>query len=76
MAIAMNKPNVPLEEYKNIIASADGSELHIEAKGFLHGGINELNELYAIALYRQLVLRNSWLSALLGEELDKWKQQK
>lgn len=75
MAIAMNKPNVPLEEYKNIIASADSPELHIEAKGFLNGGINEFNELYAIALYRQLVMCNSWLSALLGEELDKWKEQ-
>lgn len=68
-------PVVSLDRYKDIIASADSQELHIEAKSYLHGGIDENNEKYAMALYERLVMSNSWLSALLGEELKKWKEQ-
>ena len=68
-------PVVSLERYKDIIASADRQELHIEVKSYLHGGIDENNEMYATALCERLVLSNSWLSVLLWEELKKWKEQ-
>lgn len=68
-------PVVSLDRYKDIIASADSHELHIEAKSYLSGGIDKENEMYAMALYERLVMSNSWLSALLGEELKKWKEQ-
>lgn len=68
-------PVVSLDRYKDIISASDNQELHMEAKSYLNGGINEENEMYAMALYEKLVLSNSWLSALLGEELEKWKEQ-
>lgn len=70
------KPSVSLEKYKEIIYGCDHQELHIEAKGFLDGGINEHNEAYAIALYGRLCMLGSWISALLGEEIEKWKESK
>lgn len=68
-------PVVSLDRYKDIISSADNNELHIEVKSYLNGGIDEDNEMYAMTLYERLVMSNSWLSALLGEELKKWKEQ-
>lgn len=68
------KPIVTLDQYKEIISECDHQELHIETKGFLNGGINEYNQEYAFVLYNRLCICGSWLSALLGEELQKWKE--